>query len=104
MVKDPPKVNAFAVMWPYWTAVRDNRTHYIRAGQAKNENYKIIILRETEATEEEKKNATELIKIKKVDTTLTSNELARDMELLDSVEEKMEKEADGEIPEEEDEK
>jgi len=96
MVKDPPKINQFSVMWPYWVAVRENREHYIKSGSAKNENYKIIILREEEATPEEKSNAAKIIKVKKIVENV-SKEMAEDMELLDRVEAKIEKEQDGEV-------
>ena len=96
MVKDPPKINQFSVMWPYWVAVRENREHYIKSGSAKNENYKIIILREEEATPEEKSNAAKIIKVKKIVENV-SKEMAEDMELLDRIEAKIEKEQDGEV-------
>ena len=103
MVKEPAKINQFSVMWPYWIAVRANREHYIKSGSATNQNYKIIILRETEATAEEKKNAAETIEVKKQDTSLDAN-LIKDMELLEHVEDKIEKEADGEVVDDEEDK
>ncbi len=103
MVKDPPKLNAFKVMEPYWIQVRTNREHYIKSGRAKKDNYKIIIIRETEATKEEVASADKIVVAKKtVDNK--DNDIAEDMELLDRVEEKIEMEQEGEFVDDDDKK
>jgi hypothetical protein len=97
MIKDPPKINYFKVMEPYWIQVRANREHYIKAGTATNDNYKLIMFKESEASEDEKKNVKpeNIIKIKKRSIANDDN-ITKDMELLDRVEEKIERESEGE--------
>ena len=94
MIKEPPKVNQFAVMEPFWRVVRANREHFIKTGRARPDQYKIIIIRETEATDDEKKAAAETIEVEKP-LKRAGNEIVDDMEILDKAEEDAEKEAEG---------
>ena len=96
MTKTAPKLNYFKILESWWIQVRKNREHYIKSGTATNDNYKIIILKESEASPDEKKNVFKTIAVKKVIID-TDKEMVQDMELLDKVQKEAEAEAEGEV-------